>query len=174
MTPTAKRVRQLFDYDPATGALTWKACASKKAATLIGKRAGSVRGHGYRYVGVDGRDYGEHRIVWLWVHGEWPTKHIDHKNGDGTDNRIANLRLATVSQNHANAALQRNSPSGIKGVRQRYGRWYVRIAEQHIGTFRTKEEAAEAATRAAQQRWGDFANHGTKAGRSTRRAGNAA
>lgn len=46
----------------------------------------------------------------------FPTKHIDHKNRNGIDNRRFNLRLATQSQNMMNRVKDRSNYSGFKGV----------------------------------------------------------
>jgi hypothetical protein len=54
---------------------------------------------------------------------------VDHRNGNGLDNRRSNLRLATNSQNQMNRGLQRNNTSGFKGVSfdRRRGLWMAKI-----------------------------------------------
>lgn len=70
---------------------------------LKGNRLGTPTQKGYLRVCLMGREYRLHRLVWLWVHGTHVPDGmtLDHINGVKTDNRISNLRLATVSQNIA-------------------------------------------------------------------------
>lgn len=74
---------------------------------------------------------------------------IDHRNGDPLDNRRANLREATVTQNLANAKA-RKSRSGYKGVSW-YApnrRWRARIRVNGKERYVTMSESAEVAARA--------------------------
>lgn len=85
----------------------------------------------------------------------------DHINGNRLDNRRANLRSATHSQNHANQGLQRNNASGFKGVSKHGSGWRARMKlngkGKHLGTFANKPAAARAYNDAAQLLFGDFA-----------------
>ena len=86
---------------------------------------------------------------------------IDHINMQRADNRIENLRLATPSQNRSNSLTPITNTSGIKGVRNRSGRWTaeIRINKKivHLGSFKTAEEAASAYSKAAIDTHGVFA-----------------
>lgn len=90
-------------------------------------------------------------------------RRTDHVNGDGLDNRRANLREATASQNRANQGPQRGSTSRFKGVTwdKQTGRWRAQIAwegtNRHLGRYRTEEEAAGAYDAAAHELHGAFA-----------------
>ena len=44
---------------------------------------------------------------------------VDHRDGNKLDNRRKNLRVATKSQNQANARKHRDNKSGFKGVEPR-------------------------------------------------------
>jgi hypothetical protein len=87
----------------------------------------------------------------------------DHRNGDGLDNRRANLRRATHGQNMFNKRLYKNSTSGFKGVSQRKGsgRWAAQIqangAHEYLGQYATAEDAARAYDARALALFGDFA-----------------
>jgi len=86
---------------------------------------------------------------------------IDHKNGDGLDNRDENLRPGTVSQNGANCAKRANNKTGYKGVQLlRNGKFEamikVRGKVHHLGHYVSKVEAAVAYDRAAFRYFGEF------------------
>ena len=73
---------------------------------------------GYVQVEIDGKKDRVHRVIWSHVNGSIPKGMvIDHINGNKADNRIANLRLVTCSQNSQNRhGPQANSKSKVKGV----------------------------------------------------------
>lgn len=96
---TAQEVRRLLSYDPMTGIFTWAIPTGDRVKA--GQKAGRVN-HGYISIKVNKREYGAHRLAWLYVHGAWPNGDIDHINRDKSDNRIANLRQATRAQNLQN------------------------------------------------------------------------
>lgn len=90
--------------------------------------------------------------------------YVDHINGNGLDNRRANLRLATISQNGANRFAQSNNTSGFKGVFYNTGRgrsWFAQIKIQgrarRLGCFDDREAAARAYDQAAFRAFGEFA-----------------
>lgn len=92
----------------------------------------------------------------------WPF--VDHANGDGLDNRRANLREATAAQNNRNVSCERrNNTSGFKGVcwKTANRRWIAQIGadwrRMHIGYFDTAEQAALAYDAAALELHGEFA-----------------
>lgn len=161
MTPD---VRELFDYDRKTGCLTWR--VRKRNSIHIGDVAGSADAHGYICVMIDGRSHKAHRLIWLWLHGKWPTTQIDHINGNRSDNREANLRLADNFQNSANRLRQKNNTSGYKGVslHRKTGKWQasVRLGGElkYLGLFASASEAHAAYVRATRQYHGAFANDG--------------
>ena len=95
---TAERVREVLDYEPETGVLRWR----KARRDVVGKAAGSNNGYGYVILRVDAHRYLAHRLVWLYMSGEWPAKDIDHINGQRDDNRIANLRDVSRQVNMQN------------------------------------------------------------------------
>lgn len=62
---------------------------------------------GYLYLQIGRKRYRSHRLAWFLTHGYWP-KLIDHIDRDRANNRIANLRDATPSENSRNRARRRN------------------------------------------------------------------
>ena len=163
-----ERARELFDYDPATGALTWRrrADSEKDAARLNSRHAGKVAGNldrlGYLKVFADGRQHKAHRVVWLIVNGELGDAQIDHINCNRSDNRIENLRLASRSQNIANSRRHSDASSGYKGVTWHpSGKWHARIKQngrsRSLGLFADPAEAHAAYCTAASKAFGEFA-----------------
>jgi hypothetical protein len=158
---TAERLRELLNYDPATGQFTWLVKPSPRIR--VGGVAGHERPDGYRQIGLDRRLYLTHRLVWLYMTGEWPLDQIDHINGDRADNRWLNLRPATCSQNKANSGAARNNTSGFKGVswHSRWLKWRTNITvngrQRSLGYFDCPAEAHEAYVRAAEKHFGKFA-----------------
>lgn len=155
-----ERLRSLFDYDPDTGSLVWKARTSNRVT--IGSRAPNIDSKGYSRVGVDRRQHRVHRIIWALYYGAWPLKQIDHINCDRTDNRITNLRLATESQNKANRRKNKNNTTGHKGVtKMKRGKPFsAQITHNrrayYLGTFNTADEAVDAYAKAAERLFGSY------------------
>ena len=138
-------VRRMFDYDPATGILTWKEPTSRRVS--VGRVAGTPQSAGYIHVGVNGSTRLAHHVIWAWWYGRSPVGDIDHINRDRSDNRITNLREVDRSTNLLNGEYQNST--GYPGVTQvPSGRYvagiHVRRVRHYIGTFDTPEEAHEA------------------------------
>lgn len=111
---TAERARELFAYDPHTGALTWKKSGKGRRLDL---RAGQIRKDGYGKTKVDYQEVYNHRLIWLMVTGEWPQHHIDHINCDTSDNRWENLRDVPLPTNNENIRRPKSkNQSGYLGV----------------------------------------------------------
>lgn len=75
--------------------------------------------------------------------------HVDHRNGDGLDNRRENLRLVTAAENAQNAIASSISVSGVRGVfRISNGRFRAQVVvdgmRTHLGYFDRKEDAEHA------------------------------
>lgn len=108
-----------------------------------------VQGH------VNRRTVYLHRFIMSPPPGLW----VDHINGDGLDNRRANLRICTPGENSVNRA-NRNA-TGYRGVYAVNGRWVARVnlhgRTHRTRTFATPTEAAQAYDELAQRVHGEFA-----------------
>ena len=88
---------------------------------------------------------------------------VDHKNGNGLDNRRCNIRVGTSSQNRCNRSFQSGNASLLKGVSWNtlLSKWQARIAfrgqQFRLGLFTNKLRAAEAYNKAAKRLHGEFA-----------------
>lgn len=166
--PTAEYVRSILDYDPETGILTWKPRADRSKSwntRFAGTRAGweyDEKGILYRRISLDGKTYREARLIYLWMTGNWPTEEIDHADVDGTNNKWANIRPATRSQNGCNRGRHSNNKVQFKGVTQKGNRFRARIKvnkqEIHLGMFDTAPLAHQAYCEAARVHHKEFAH----------------
>lgn len=114
----------------------------------VGDRAGAVLRDGYRQVRVNGKQYREHHLVWVWHHGQLP-KEVDHINCIRDDNRIENLRECTRAENMQNRRFPTvRSKIGLIGVTRHYNKFRAAITrdgrKQHLGLFATAIEAHSA------------------------------
>lgn len=154
---TQEELIETFDYDPLTGIVTWKKDKGRiKAGTVVG----SKHNRGYLTVRYDYKSYLLHRLIWFMVHGKWP-ENIDHKNGDRTDNRLSNLRKATLVQNNHNTKKKPNAKCQYIGVFPHGKKWRSFIRENgkrvYIGSFDSPEQAAKAYDKHAVRLRGEFA-----------------
>ncbi len=157
---TQDRLKEVLTYNPETGVFRWKAKPAGNVA--VGSVAGTTNNKGYRYISVDSRRYRAHRLAWLYVHGKWPADQIDHIDGKRGNNRIANLREATNTQNQQNRGVSKSNTSGFKGVvwNKQTRKWQATIRiwgrQIFLGSFDTIERAAAAYSAAAARHHGEF------------------
>ena len=155
---TQARLKELLDYDPATGIFRRKI---KVGGQPVGSIAGVIDADGYRVIRVDGVKRKAHRLAFLWMEGAIPSGLVDHENTLRDDNAWDNLREATRAENSANSVCRRNKPLAVKGVFVSGSRFRAVICKggrnRHLGTFDTVEEAQSAYAEAARLLFGDFA-----------------
>ena len=153
---TAKALKN-YHNDP-------KVCNNPNTGQFLrkGKQAGCIKEDGYRVIMIQGVRCFEHRLVWAIHNGLVPTGYVlDHKNGNRSDNRLENLRLATHSQNAINRK-RTGTTSGTRGVmlHKATNKWLAKICingtSKHLGVFSTKKEAVNARRLAETDLFKDF------------------
>lgn len=106
----------------------------------------------------NGRTCGIHRFLM----GSPAGMVVDHRNGDGLDNRRENLRVCTHAQNMQNRRMHSNNTTGVKGVYFDKNRQTFRVAVRafgrkvSVGSFSDLASAAEAYRAAAERLHGPF------------------
>ena len=170
-------LNRLFLLDEKVG-LYWKAreevCREDKIfnAQFAGKRAGN-QSKTSGYVQITMRRKGkrivlkEHRLVYSMFCHQIISEdlHIDHVDGNRSNNSVLNLRAATASENNCNTGIRSDNSSGHKGVcfAKYAGKWraIIRFAGKsvHLGYFSSKEDARLAYAAAAEKMHGQFARN---------------
>lgn len=153
-------LHKIFEY--RDGNLYWKNPKNKNARP--DRKVGTLLDTGYLRVGLFGKTFRIHRLIYLMFHGHLP-KVLDHINGNKLDNRIENLRPATYSQNCSNSVKQKRNTSGIKNVywNKQMKKWTVIIGIdktlKYFGCYSSREEAAGVAEQKRNELHKEFARH---------------
>lgn len=168
---TVERARELLrvvePQDPETeSGLVWRVSRGNTAA---GSVAGSItyrnpkaKHRRHWTVFVDYVLYRAHRVVFLIEHGRWPDGIIDHRDRNGLNNSVVNLRESTLQQNAWNRSPGTMNKSGVIGVTKIKGdRWQASIEVDakriSLGRFDDKDEAIAARVEAERLYFGEFA-----------------
>lgn len=141
---TQDKVKQVLDYNPATGEFTWKVATSNRV------KPGEVAGRlcktlGYILIGIKSKTHLAHRLAWLYTYGEWPKQQVDHVDGNRSNNAIANLRDVSNRQNSSNRKCHRDGRlvgAVYYKANDKWGSKIVKDDKQHyLGLFDTEWEA---------------------------------
>jgi hypothetical protein len=160
------RLKNALDYNQKTGEFIWRIRRNSYGGKIkIGSVAGTPAldrdGGTHISIGVYGKHYRAHRLVWFFMTGKWPEGDVDHKDGIRTHNWWKNLRPATRGQNNANRRKITSSnvsgKTGVSWVKER-NQWMSRItvdhAIMHLGMFERDElDKAIAVRRAAELKY---------------------
>ena len=157
----AKILHELFEY--RDGELYWK--VAKARNLKIGDKAGCKRKDGRAVVKINNKLMMVYRIIFAMHHGYFP-KYIDHIDSNPQNDKIENLREATLSENAYNRVRGTNNASGIKNVswntRRKKWRVVIEVDKQsiEIGHYEDIEFASLVAEEARNKYHGSYANHG--------------
>ena len=165
-TLSQKTLKEYLSYDPDTGLFIWlKKRNSSAGKVKRGVLAGCKTTNGYQEIGLLGRRYTGHRLAFLYMLGAFPDEEVDHVNHNRLDNRWANLRSASRTQNGRNLSKKSNNMSGVTGVswsKQRR-KWCAAIMVNRkmiaLGR-RSNFDEAVALRRAAEVKYGFHKQHG--------------
>ena len=160
--PPLEELKEFLDYNPDTGIFIWKKQVAQNIK--VGQEAGAMNSNGYIQIRFKNSPYLAHRLAYYMYYGIHPLeKLVDHIDGDKTNNKIDNLRLATNSQNGMNrVSLAINNTSGVTVVffNKRKKKWTARITidrfQKHLGIFANKEDAIKSRREAEIKYFGDF------------------
>lgn len=153
-----------FNYDPDTGAFTWrKRPARSSAGRRVGDPAGSLQaGIKRRVLWLRRKRMYAARAAYVMVHGDIPkTALVDHIDGDTLNDRIDNLRLASKAQNTWNRIQKNGSAYALGVAKDRRGRFKARVQlpdgkKLNLGTWETEQEAHACYMAAAAVLHGEF------------------
>jgi hypothetical protein len=157
---TQEFLSELFEYKD--NQLYWK--VDRIANRLKGKPAGCLDGKGYLQTKIKNVLYKNHRLIFMMQHGYVPDI-IDHVDGNPLNNKIANLRPATISQNAMNAKVYCTNKSGVQNVswHKKAKKWEVKLQIKgkriHFGAFEDIELAVAVAKAIRNKHYKEFAGH---------------
>lgn len=179
MKITQQQLKDVLHYSPETGIFTWLPRKAEKDSSIwwvddfnekhAGRPAGSIKKSelrpSYVRIQVHRTHYFAHRLAWLYMTGCSPPRQVDHRDGDGTNNRWRNLRDGS-SANRYNLSRYKTNRSGVTGVHWEDGCWraVVRHNGKRYRLGRHKEiEAAERAVEEFRASIKDFtSDHGKR------------
>jgi hypothetical protein len=146
VTALLEEMKQYLSYDPETGHFTW--IKHKPYSTFKVGDIASGLNRGYIHIKFNSKQYRAGRLAWLFTHGKWPNNHIDHIDGNRSNNKINNLRDVTKHENQFNITKVRAKSGYIGAYKTKFGKWQARIRVNKktlaLGTFDTPELASKA------------------------------
>ncbi len=164
--PDIEYLNSIFTLDVESGVLYWK--VSLSPVIKVGAKAGAIRifrnGPSYLVVGINGKYYPSHRIIYKMYYGVEPNGEIDHIDLNKQNNKPSNLRCVSTAENAQNRKKQIDNTSGHKNVywRPETKKWRVMITAfgkvYHFGCYLNIEDAAEVAEKERRILHGEFAN----------------
>ena len=168
-TLSQPRLKEILEYQCETGDFIWKYRTSNriKINDIAGCKHTTKDGKTYILIRIDSVLYSAHRLAWFYVYGNWPLNEIDHIDGNGTNNKLNNLREATREINSKNIRLRTDNKTGHSGInwREDLRKWRVSISIggklKYYGCYKHKVDAV-IARKMAEYENGFHLNHGAK------------
>ena len=157
---TQEQLKELVEYKD--GFLFAKVKWANKIS--MGFPLGSKNKDGYLQFSIQRKKHYVHRLVFLYHYGFLPES-VDHIDGDKSNNRIENLRAASLHQNNYNVKTRKSSKSGFKNVNwnKKNNNWNVTLAannkSMYFGAFDDLELASLVAEEARNLYHGEYACH---------------
>ena len=155
-----QQVLDLFIYDYDCGGLLWRI---GRTNVVAGSKAGSLKSKGYLSVQVDKKLYKLASLVWIMFNDTFDESLVvDHIDGDPSNNKISNLRLASSSENQLNSAKRKGTSSKYKGVHwnKQSNSWRASIRingkAKYIGNYSNEYAAHLAWCEVAKELHGEF------------------
>jgi hypothetical protein len=126
---TQVQLKELLHYDPATGVFTNAQKRGRCHRAVPNSPAGYARKDKYLIIQLASKKYYAHHLAWLYGYGALPSAQVDHIDRNPANNRLANLRLVTRSENVHNSSPSRKNTSGYRGVtwNGKNGKWQAQI-----------------------------------------------
>tara|TARA_R100000654_G_C2619033_1_gene118081 strand:+ start:33 stop:587 length:555 start_codon:yes stop_codon:yes gene_type:complete len=143
--PNYEIIKKKFIYNKK-GFLNWNVDIINNRIKKGDKVKGKLHKSGnlyYKYIGINGKQYAEHRIIWFLINNEnLGDFDIDHINKNTLDNRIHNLRRVSTKENNNNKKIYKNSKTGYPGIYKDIdGRYsaivFVNNKSYRCGTYET-------------------------------------
>lgn len=141
-------IQESLNYNEHTGVFTWKyrpryhfnteAIWKQWNSRWSGKIAGTIdhsRSTSYVRIALNDKLYYAHQIAFLLLTGEWVAV-VDHKDGNGLNNKPNNLLKSSTSLNGKNRKMTIKNKTGITGVHwsKQYG-YYVAQGKENNKTI---------------------------------------
>lgn len=126
---------------------------------LVSRYRWNLHNKGYAVTNINGKQVLMHRLILGVVDTEIQ---VDHKHHNKLDNRTANLRVCTPSENRRNSQKHKeNAHSNLKGIYLDRGRWHAQISMngkvKNLGRYRSDFVAARVYDRSARLHHKEFA-----------------
>lgn len=153
---THDELKSLLRYEPETGKFYW---VKSRVACRAGDQCGSYcKTLGYNQVGVKYKSHRANRLAFFYMTGRWPNGHVDHINGDSSDDRWCNLRECTPQQNAYNSR-PRGVVKGISWDSERK-KWLAQAridgVKKNLGRFECFGEAVQRHRSVCKKAHGEF------------------